>query len=328
MRLTRARLFGLALVGGLLPFLQAPARAQEAQWPNRPIRVIVPFGAGGTTDLVARLVGQEMSKALGQPLVMENRVGAGGNIGSDACAKAAPDGYTLCMGTISSHAINASVYPRMPFDNLRDFAPVALLGSQPNLLVVANSVPARTLPELIALLKAKPGTFNYGSSGVGTSTHMAGELMLQMTGTEAVHVPYRSSGAIMTDILGGILPMTFDNFSSAWPHAREGRMRAIAVGSTERAPQAPDVPTVAETLPGFVSVSWHGLFAPAATPRPIVERLNREALAALNSADLKARYAELGITAGSYSPEQFADFVAQQTKLWGDVARKANIRAE
>ncbi|MBE9606483.1 tripartite tricarboxylate transporter substrate binding protein [Acetobacteraceae bacterium H6797] len=328
MRLTRARLLGLALLGGLVPMISTATQAQEANWPTRPIRVIVPFGAGGTTDLVARLVGQEVSKALGQPLVMENRVGAGGNIGSDACAKATPDGYTLCMGTISSHAINASVYPKIPFDNLRDFAPIALLGSQPNLLVVANSVPAKTLPELIALMKAQPGQFNFGSSGVGTSTHLAGELLLQMTGTQAVHVPYRSSGAIMTDVLSGILPMTFDNFSSAWPHAREGRMRAIAVGSPERAPQAPDVPTVAETLPGFVSISWHGLFAPAATPRPIVERLNREVRAALQTADIKARYNELGITPADYTPEAFADFVAAETKRWGDVARRANIRAE
>ncbi|SHJ62528.1 Tripartite-type tricarboxylate transporter, receptor component TctC [Roseomonas rosea] len=320
----RRALMGAACALALSPL---PLQAQEA-WPSRSIRMIVPFAAGGTTDLIGRLVGAEMSKRLGQPIVVDNRAGAGGNIGAEACAKAAPDGYTICMGTISSHAINPSIYPRIPFDNLRDFAPIALLGSQPNMLVVANNIPARTVPELVALMKARPGQINYGSSGVGTSIHLAGELFTQLTGTEAVHVPYRGSGQIMTDMLAGTLPMAFDNFSSGWPHAREGRIRAIGVGSLQRVPQAPDVPTIAESLPGFESVSWHGIFAPAATPAPIVERLNREALAALASPDVKARYEELGITAGAFSPAQFRDFVAEQTKRWGEVARRANIRVE
>jgi tripartite-type tricarboxylate transporter receptor subunit TctC len=318
----------LLAVACALPALgPAPAVAQE-NWPTRPIRVIVPFAAGGTTDLVGRLVGAEVSKRLGQPLVVDNRAGAGGNIGADACAKAAPDGYTICMGTISSHAINASIYPRIPFDNLRDFAPIALLGSQPNMLVVANNVPARNVQELVAVMKARPGTINYGSSGVGTSIHLAGELFTQLTGTEAVHVPYRSSGQIMTDMLSGTLPMAFDNFSSAWPHAREGRIRAIGVGSRERLSIAPDVPSLSESLPGFESLSWHGLFAPAATPRPIVDRLNREALAALASPEVSARFAELGITPGRFSPDEFKAFVASETERWGAVARRANIRAE
>ncbi|MBP0492724.1 tripartite tricarboxylate transporter substrate binding protein [Roseomonas sp. SG15] len=320
----RRALMGAACALALAPL---PSFAQDA-YPNRPIRMIVPFAAGGTTDLIGRLVGGEMSRRLGQPVVVDNRAGAGGNIGAEACAKAAPDGYTICMGTISSHAINASIYPRIPFDNLRDFAPVALLGSQPNMLVVANNIPARTVPELIALMKQRPGQINYGSSGVGTSIHLAGELFTQLTGTTAVHVPYRSSGQIMTDMLSGTLPMAFDNFSSGWPHAREGRIRAIGVGSLQRVPQAPDVPTIAETLPGFESVSWHGIFAPAATPPAIVARLNREALAALASPEVKARYEELGITAGTFSPEAFRDFVAAETKRWGDVARKADIRVE
>jgi len=320
----RRALMGVACALALAPL---PSLAQDA-WPSRPIRLIVPFAAGGTTDLIGRLIGAEMSKHLGQPVVVDNRAGAGGNIGAEACAKAPADGYTLCMGTISSHAINASIYPRIPFDNIRDFAPLALLGSQPNMLVVSNNVPARTIPELIALMKAQPGRINYGSSGVGTSIHLAGELFTQITGTDAVHVPYRSSGQIMTDILAGTLPMAFDNFSSGWPHAREGRVRPLGVGSLQRVPQAPDVPTIAETLPGFESVSWHGLFAPAATPRPIVDRLNREALAALANPEVKARYEELGITAGTFTPDQFRDFVAEQTRRWGEVARKANIRVE
>ncbi|MCR0981255.1 tripartite tricarboxylate transporter substrate binding protein [Roseomonas populi] len=320
----RRALMGAACALALAPL---PSLAQD-NYPNRPIRMLVPFAAGGTTDLIGRLVGAEMSKRLGQPIVVDNRAGAGGNIGAEACAKAAPDGYTICMGTISSHAINASIYPRIPFDNLRDFAPVALLGSQPNMLVVANNIPARTVPELIALMKQRPGQINYGSSGVGTSIHLAGELFTQLTGTEAVHVPYRGSGQIMTDMLAGTLPMAFDNFSSGWPHAREGRIRAIGVGSLQRLPQAPDVPTIAESLPGFESLSWHGIFAPAATPPAIVARLNREALAALASPEVKARYEELGITAGTLSPEAFREFVAAETKRWGDVARKADIRVE
>ncbi|MFC0407571.1 Bug family tripartite tricarboxylate transporter substrate binding protein [Roseomonas elaeocarpi] len=318
------RMFGALLA---LACSVSPVLAQEA-YPNKPIRVIVPFAAGGTTDLVARLVGQKMSEKLGQPLVMDNRAGAGGNIGSDACAKAPGDGYTICMGTISSHAINASIYPKMPFDNLRDFAPVALLGSQPNMLVVAMNVPAANVTELVALMKAKPGFYNYGSSGVGTSIHLAGELFTQMTGTEAVHVPYRSSGQIMTDMLAGQLPMAFDNFSSGWPHVRDGRLRAIGVGSRERMAVAPDVPTIAETLPGFESLSWHGLFAPAATPPAIVDRLNAEARAALATPEVQARFRELGITAGTYTPVEFRGFVASETQRWGDVARKANVRAE
>ncbi|APT56580.1 tripartite tricarboxylate transporter substrate binding protein [Roseomonas gilardii] len=308
-----------------------PAQAQDkavANYPDRPIRVIVPFGAGGTTDLVARLVGQTMSKRLGQPVVVENRAGAGGNIGSDVCAKSAPDGYTLCVGTISSHAINASIYPKMPFDSQKDFAPVALLATQPNILVVANNVPASNVTELVALMKAKPGSFDYGSSGVGTSIHLAGVLFLQMTGTDAVHVPYRSSGQIMTEMLGGSLPMSFDNFSSAWPHARDGRLRAIGVGSKERMKVAPDVPALAETLPGFESLSWHGLFAPAGTPPAIVEKLNKEALAAVRSPEVTARYEELGISPSGFTPAEFKEFVAAETKRWGDVARAANVKVE
>ncbi|UFN49889.1 tripartite tricarboxylate transporter substrate binding protein [Roseomonas sp. OT10] len=318
------------LLAALLPLaaLLLPGAASAQDYPTRPIRVIVPFAAGGTTDLVARLVTTEMAKRLGQPVVVDNRAGAGGNIGSDMCAKAAPDGYTLCMGTISSHAINASVYPNMPFNNLTDFAPVALLATQPNMLVVAKNVPATTVAELIALMKKEPGKFNYGSSGVGTSIHLAGELFLQMTGTQAEHVPYRGSGQIMTDMLAGTLPMAFDNFSSGWPHVREGRLTGLGVGSRERLPQAPNIPTIAETLPGFESLSWHGLFAPAATPPAIVARLNQEALAALQTPAVAARFEELGITAGRTSPAEFKTFVAAETERWGAVARRSNIRAE
>ena len=302
-----------------------PAAAQE--WPARPVRMIIPFAAGGVTDMIGRVVGQGLSQRLGQPVVAENRVGAGGNIGADACAKAT-DGHTICMGTISSHAINPAIYPRIPFDNLRDFAPVALLGQQPNALVVANALPVRSLQELVAYMKARPGQMNYGSSGVGTSTHLAGELLTQLTGTEATHVPYRSSAQLVTDILAGQLPMSFDNFSSVWPHAREGRMRALAVGSATRWPTAPDLPTVAEILPGFESLSWHGLFAPATTPPANLARLIRETEATLRAPEVTARFADVGIAPGTISGDAFRAFVATETGRWGDVARRANIRAE
>ena len=306
------------------PLLALPALAQTRPYPSQPIRVIVPFSAG-TSDTVARLVGIEMSKSLGQPIVVENRAGAGGNIGSEACARALADGYTICLGTISSHAINPAIYPKIPYNNLRDFAPITQLAAQPNALAVGENFPARTMPELIALLKAKPGEYNYGSSGVGTSVHLAGTLFAQLTGTQIEHVPYRGSGQITTALLGGELPMAFDNFSSVWPFAREGKMRILGVTSLTRSPTAPDIPAIAETVPGFESMSWHGFFAPANTPPAIIERLNREAKAALATPSVTARFADLGITPVGNSPEEFRAFVASETARWGDVARKANI---
>jgi tripartite-type tricarboxylate transporter receptor subunit TctC len=307
--------------------ITTPVAAQEA-WPTRPIRLIVPFGAGGTTDLTARVLGVSLSQRLGQPVVVENRAGAGGNVGSDACAKAAPDGYTLCIGTISSHAINNAVYARMPYDNLRDFAPIALISVQPNALFVPASSPANTVAELVALMRARPGGFNYASSGVGTSIHLAGVLFTQLTGTTAEHVPYRSSGELMTALMGGDVQMAFDNLSSGMPHVQAGRLKLLGVASPQRVAIAPNAPTVAEALPGFESLTWGVLFAPAGTPRPIIERLNRDVNAVLQRPEVAARFAELGITNRPLTPEEVAAFVAAETQRWGEVARRANIRAE
>ena len=317
-----------ALAAALLTAATAlPAAAQPRPYPNQPIRVIVPFSAG-TSDTVARLVGQKMSETLGQPLVVESRPGAGGNIGSEACARAAPDGYTICLGTISSHAINPAIFVKMPYDNIRDFAPITQLASQPNALAVGNDLPARNVQELIALLKANPGRYNYGSSGVGTSIHLAGALFAQLTGTTMEHVPYRGSGQIMTALLTGELPLAFDNFSSAWPFARENKIRVLGVGSLQRSPTAPDVPTIAETVPGFESLSWHGFFAPAATPPEVIARLNQAAVEALRSETVRARFSELGITPVGNTSAEFRAFVASETQRWGEVARKADIRVE
>jgi tripartite-type tricarboxylate transporter receptor subunit TctC len=320
-------MFRRLLCALMLLCLPATVLAQDS-WPSRPIRVIVPFGAGGTTDLTARVIGPAMTARLSQPWVVENRAGAGGNLGSEACARAAPDGHTLCIGTISSHAINAAVYPRMPYDNLRDFAPIALVSLQPNALFVPASSPAGNVAELVALMRAQPGRLNYASSGVGTSIHLAGALLTQLTGTTAEHVPYRSSGELMTALVAGNVQMAFDNLSSGLPHVREGRLKLLGVASPERVAIAPGAPTVAETLPGFESLTWGVLFAPAGTPPAIVLRLNREVHAALRTPEVAARFGELGITTREMTPEAVMDFVAAETRRWGEVARRSGIRAE
>jgi tripartite-type tricarboxylate transporter receptor subunit TctC len=323
----RRTLAGLALFSAAAA-IAPPLVAQDINWPTRPVRVIVPFGAGGTTDLTARLLGPQMSQRLGQPWVVENRAGAGGNLGSDACAKAPADGYTLCVGTISSHAINNSVYAGMPYDNIRDFAPIAMISLQPNALFVPASSPANSLAELVALMKARPGAFNYASSGVGTSIHLAGELFTQLTGTSAVHVPYRSSGQLMTELIAGNVQMAFDNLSSGLPHVRDGKIKLLGVASPDRVAIAPEAPTVAESLPGFESLTWGVLFAPAATPTPVIERLNREVPAAIATPEVAARFAALGITTRRMTPQELRDFVAAETARWGQVARRAGVKAE
>jgi tripartite-type tricarboxylate transporter receptor subunit TctC len=316
------------IMAGLLSLAALPALAQGRPWPSQPIRVIVPFAAG-TSDTVARLVTAEMGKALNATFVVENRPGAGGNIGSEACARANPDGYTICLGTISSHAINPAIYPRIPYDNLRDFAPITQLASQPNALAVTPNFPARTVPELIAYLKARPPRdVHFGTSGVGTSIHLAGTLFGQLTGTELEHVPYRGSAGVATALLSGELPLAFDNFSSVWPLAQEGKLRILGVTSLQRAPAAPDIPAIAETVPGFESLSWHGLFAPARVSPEIIARLNREAVAALRTPAVSERFAALGITPVGSSPEEFRAFVASETQRWGEVARRARIQLD
>jgi tripartite-type tricarboxylate transporter receptor subunit TctC len=317
-----------AAVAALFSLVALPALAQTRPWPNQAIRVIVPFAAG-TSDTVARLVATEMSKALGQPVVIDNRPGAGGNIGSEACARANPDGHTICLGTISSHAINPAIYPRIPYDNLRDFAPITQLAAQPNALAVTPNFPAQNVQELIAHLRSRPARdVAFGTSGVGTSIHLAGALFGQLTGTELEHVPYRGSAGVATALLSGELPMAFDNFSSVWPLAREGKLRILGVTSTQRSPAAPDVPAVAETVPGFESLSWHGLFAPARVPAEIVARLNQEAVAALRTPAVADRFRDLGITPVGSSPDEFRSFVASETQRWGEVARRARIQLD
>ncbi|MCU0806296.1 MAG: tripartite tricarboxylate transporter substrate binding protein, partial [Burkholderiales bacterium] len=257
----------------LLPLLAAPAHAQP--FPSRTIRIVVTFPTGGAPDILARLIGAKMQENWGQPVVVDNKPGAGGNIGAEFVARSPADGYTLVMGTVGTHAINASLYSKMPYDPIKDFAPVIFVASTPNLLVVNPSVPATTVQELIALAKAKPGQLSYGSPGIGTSVHVSGELFNTMAGVKTVHVPYKGRQFAIPDLLGGQIQFMFDNMPSALPVAKEGKLRALAVTSAKRHPAAPDIPTMSESgLPGFEATSWFAVYAPSGTPPDVIAKLN------------------------------------------------------
>jgi tripartite-type tricarboxylate transporter receptor subunit TctC len=310
----------------ILTALAAPAGAQE--WPARQVNLIVPFSAGGTTDLFGRLLAQHMHQKFGQPFIVENRAGAGGNLGAAAVAKAAPDGYTFLVGTVSTHAINPYIYTKLPYDTVKDFQPVSLIARLPNILVVHPSLPAKTVPELIAYLKANPDKMSYGSSGVGTSIHLAAELFKIKTGTTMTHVPFRSSGDIMNNLTGGHINLAFDNITLAWPQVKAGNLRALAVSSTERSAIAPDVPTVADTIPGFAATSWHGVFAPAGTPKAIVDRMAAEMKRILELPDVKDKLFEIGAVASPMTPEDFAKFIEGERAKWADVVKAAGVKMD
>jgi tripartite-type tricarboxylate transporter receptor subunit TctC len=319
-----ARLFVAAMALGL-----AADGAQAQTYPSKPIRMVVPFTPGGTTDILARTVGQKMGEAWGQPVVVDNRPGAGGNIGSELVAKSAPDGYTLLMGTISTHAINASLYKRLPFDPTRDFAPVSRVGTLPNILIVHPSVPVKSVKELIELAKSKPGDLNFASSGVGTSLHLSGELFNSMAGVKLVHVPYKGSSPALADLLGGQVKIMFDNLPTALPHVKAGKLRPLAVTGTKRAAVLPEVPTVIESgLPGFEVTSWFAVFAPAKTPKDIVTKLNGEIVKILNSADVKEKLTQLGVDAAPTTPEELAAFAKAETEKWGKVVKATGASAD
>jgi tripartite-type tricarboxylate transporter receptor subunit TctC len=298
-------------------------------YPTKPIRMIVPFPAGGTTDILARSVGQKLGEAVGRQVIIDNRPGAGGNIGSDMVAKAAPDGYTLLMGTVGTHAINASLYAKMPYDHIQDFAPITLVAAVPNVLVVNPSVEAKSVRELIALAKAKPGQLSFASSGNGTSIHLSGELFKTMAGIDMLHVPYKGSAPALTDLIGGQVNLMFDNLPSSLPHIKAGKLRALAVTSGKRSPALPDVPTIAEAgLPGFEASSWFGVFAPAGTPKEIITRLNMEIVKALTSPELKERLAAQGAEAVGNSPEQFAAHIRSETAKWAKVVKASGATVD
>jgi tripartite-type tricarboxylate transporter receptor subunit TctC len=322
MRMMMRAMLGVAALAALT----LPAAAQE--WPAKQVNFIVPFSAGGTTDLFGRLLAQHMQKNFGQPFIVENRAGAGGNLGAAAVAKAAPDGYTFLVGTVSTHAINPFLYSKLPYDTVKDFAPVSLIARLPNILVVHPSLPVNNVQELVAYLKANPDKLSYGSSGAGTSIHLAAELFKIRTGTTMTHVPFRSSGDIMNNLTGGHINLAFDNITLAWPQVKAGRLRALAVSSTERSAIAPDVPTVADTIPGFEATSWHGVFAPAGTPKPIVDKMAAEMKRILELPDVKDKLFEIGAVASPMTPEDFGKFIDGERAKWADVVKASGAKMD
>ena len=311
----------------LLAALSATAQAQT--WPSKPIRYIVPFAAGGTTDILARTIAEKLSIALGQPVVVENKPGAGGGVGAAETAKAPPDGYTIMGGTISTHAINATLYSNLPYDPVKDFAAITLIARVPNMLVINNDIPAKDVAELIKLMKASPGKWNFASSGNGTSQHLSGELFKGMAGVDMQHIPYKGSPPALSDVMGGQVSMTFDNITTAWTLAKGGKLRALAVTTAKRSPIAPDVPTLGESgLPGYEIGSWQGVFAPAGTPPDIVKRLNAEIVKIINLPDVQKKLLDLGAEPVANSSEEFTAFVKVEVVKWGEVVKKSGAKVD
>jgi tripartite-type tricarboxylate transporter receptor subunit TctC len=305
------------------------AQAGPASWPTKPIRYIVNFAPGGTTDILARMIAPKLSDALGQPVVVENRAGAGGNVGAEAVAKSPPDGYTIGAGTVSSHALNATLYSKLPFDPLKDFAPITMLATLPNMLVVHPSLNVNNVKELIALLKANPNKYSFGSAGNGTSQHMSGEMFKTMTGTSMQHIPYKGSGPMIPDLLAGTISMSFENITTAYPPVKQGRLKALAVTTRKRSFVAPDVPTMEEAgLPGYDITSWQALFAPAGTPKEIIARLHAETAKALKAPDVAKRLEELGLDAGGITPEELAAIIRSDIPRLGKIVRDSGAKVD
>jgi len=325
MKLPRRNFLHLAAGAAALPAVSRIARAQT--YPSRPIRVIVPFAAGGQSDILARLIGQWLSERLGQPFVIENRPGAAANIGTEAVVRAPPDGYTLLLVS-TTNAINATLYDRLNFDFLRDIAPVAGIISLPLVMVVNPSVPAKTVPEFTAYAKANPGKINLGSPGIGTPPHVAGELFKMMAGVDLVHVPYRGGGAVVSDLLGGQVQVFFGSTSLTIEQIRAGKLRPLAVTTATRWEGLPDIPTVGDFVSGYEASSLFGLGGPKQTPAAIIDRLNREINAALDDPTLKTRLIELGGTVLTGSPADFGKLLADDTEKWGKVIKFADIKPE
>jgi tripartite-type tricarboxylate transporter receptor subunit TctC len=322
-----AALIAAALLGAALP-------AQAQSWPTKPVRIVVPFPPGGTTDIVARAIGVELQRMWQHAVVIENRPGAGGNIGADLVAKSAPDGYTLLMGTVGTHAINAALFAqsgtKMPFDPVKDFVPITLAAGVPNVMVINPKLPVTTVAEFIAYAKARPGQLNMASSGNGTSIHLSGELFKTVTGIYMVHFPYRGSAPAVTDLIAGNMNVMFDNLPSALPHIKSGRLKALAVTSRTRSPALPDVPTIEEAagLKGFDASSWFGLFAPAGTPRAIVDKIQSDVARALALPEVRERFVAQGADPGGNTPEQFAAFIRAETDKWTRVVKFSNAKVD
>ena len=305
--------------------LAAATLAQAQNYPNKPIRMIVTFPAGSGADIVARVAGQKMAETMGQSVVIDNRAGAGGVIGADLTAKAVPDGYTLVMVS-SSHTINASIYRKLPYDPVKDFAPVTVLASTPYLLIAHPSLPARTIAELIALAKSKPGQVNFATGGIGVGSHLATELFKTMTGAQIVVVPYKGAPQATTDVVGGQVQLSFSTMPTALPLVRTGKLRAIAVTTRQRAPALPEVPAIAETVAGFDVRTWQGLLAPRGTPPAVINKLLEHALAALKSREVDERLSVQGYQTWGASPQEFTQLIASEVARWIGVVKAAGIK--
>ncbi|MCZ8092654.1 MAG: tripartite tricarboxylate transporter substrate binding protein [Acidovorax sp.] len=311
-----AALAGAGLLGSSATLAQS--------YPTKPVTIVVPFAAGGTTDILARIIGQALTAELGQSVIVDNRAGAGGNIGGAMAAKAPADGYTLFMGTVGTHAINASLYKKMPFDPIKDFVPLTRVANVPNLLVANPNQPFKTVKDLIAYAKANPGKVNFGSSGNGSSIHLSGELFKSLAKVDMMHVPYKGSAPAVTDLLGNQIAIMFDNMPSAIQHVRSGKLVPIAVTTAKRSPELPNVPTIAEAgVPGYEAASWFGMFAPAGTPAPVLAQLNKALVKVLNQADVAKKINEQGAETYSETPEQFAAFIQTENAKWSKVVKES-----
>jgi tripartite-type tricarboxylate transporter receptor subunit TctC len=311
----------------LVAVLVLASGVASAQYPAKPVRIIVPYPPGGTTDILARLTAAKLTDGLGQPFIVENRPGASAAIGSQAVARAAADGYTLLMGTISSHGINSAI-AKLPYDAIKDFAPVTVVASTPNVITVHPQLPARNLAELLALARAKPGKLNFGSTSPGGSPHMSAELLKMMARVDVVHVPYKGAGPMLTDLIGGQIDIGFDNLPSSMGHIRSGKVRAIAVTTPKRWPGAPDIPAVAESVPGYEVSGWFGLLAPAGTPAPVVDTLYRSIAAMLRQPEVQKQMLELGAEPVANPPEAFARQIAAEVEKWKKVVAATGVKVE
>jgi tripartite-type tricarboxylate transporter receptor subunit TctC len=321
----------LAPLAGVLPAAQA-----QSGWPTKPVRIVVPFAAGGTTDILARALAPELQRVFGQPFVVDNKPGAGGNTGAAEVAKAGGDGYTLLMGTVGTHAINPSLYPKMPYDHVKDFVPVTLVAGVPNVLVMnpakAQALGVDSVADFVKALRANPGRLNMASSGNGTSIHLAGELFKSLTGTFMVHLPYRGSGPALIDLMAGNVDVMFDNLPSAMPHIKSGRLKALAVTSAQRSGALPELPTVEEAggamLKGYEASSWFGLLAPAGTPKDVVDRLQQETAKALATPAMKERLLAQGAIPSGMTSAEFVRFIAAETAKWARVVKASGAKVD
>ena len=317
----------MRLIGLVLSLLFSVSLGAQDNWPSKPIRMILPFPPGGGTDILGRLIADRLSASLGQPVVTENRGGAGGNVGAEAAARSAPDGYTIVL-VAPSLAISPTLYSKLNYDPVKDLAPISLVATVPNVMVTQPSLPG-DLKEFIALVKAKPGALNFGSGGAGTSNHLAGELFNLVAGTKLVHIPYKGVNLAMQDVLSGNVHLVFIGIPAAAPHIKAGKLRALALVAPHRSAALPEVPTVAEAgLPDFEVTTWYGILAPAGTPRSIISRLNGELLKIMHAPELKERLTATGTEPLTSTPDEFAAYIQKEIAKWGDVIRKAGVKAD